>query len=193
MNNQREHIENYLSVLRSVLDELPVEKVEAVIDILEKAYEEDRTVYICGNGGSASTAAHWVCDFSKGTNAPGARRFRMFSLGDNQAMLTAYANDDSYNIVFSEPIKTYVRKGDVVILLTASGNSPNVLEAAKTARDAGAVTVGLIGFGGGKLAELVDCEVTVSCREYGPVEDLHLILDHIISLYIRKRIRGSIE
>jgi D-sedoheptulose 7-phosphate isomerase len=111
-------------------------------------------------------------------------------VGDNVAMLTAYANDVNYTQVFAEPLRTYGRAGDVAVLISASGNSPNILEAARAAREAGMVTVGLIGFGGGKLASLVDHRITVNCREYGPVEDLHLILDHIISLYLRRVTKG---
>ena len=186
MNERYDHVVSYLDTMRKLLDELSVQSVETVMEVFEEAYHNDRTIYVCGNGGSASTAGHWVCDFAKGTISPGARRLRMIGLGDNQATLTAYANDVSYDQVFAEPVRTFVRAKDVVVLMTASGNSPNILEAAKAAREVGAITVGLIGFGGGKLAGLVDCQITVGCREYGPVEDLHLVLDHIISLYMRK-------
>ena len=192
MNSRREHIESYLKLIRGVLDELNVAEVERVLEIFEQAYRDDRTIYICGNGGSHTTASHWVCDFAKGTVAAGAKRMRMMSLGDNIATLTAYANDVNYNMVFAEPVRTYVKRGDVVVLLTASGNSPNVLEAAKAAREVGAISVGLIGFGGGKLAAMVDAQITVQSREYGPVEDLHLILDHIVSLYMRQVVARSI-
>jgi D-sedoheptulose 7-phosphate isomerase len=185
MSARRDHVVHYLDTLKHLLEELPLDAVEKVMEIFEDAYRQDRTIYICGNGGSASTAAHWVCDFSKGTIAPGAPRLRMISLGDNEPMLTAYANDVSYDQVFAEPVRTYVRRGDVVVLMTASGNSPNILAAAHAAREMGAVTVGLIGFGGGKLAALVDHQITVGCKEYGPVEDLHLVLDHIISVHMR--------
>ena len=191
MSQKRSHITAYLTSLQSLLAELSIEQIEHVLDVFEQAYREDRTIFICGNGGSASTASHWVCDFSKGTTAEKGRRLRMICLGDNLPMLTAYANDVNYESVFSEPVKTFVRPKDVVVLLTASGNSPNVLAAAKAARDMGATTVGLIGFGGGKLASLVDFQITVQCREYGPVEDLHLILDHIISLHMRRIIAGQ--
>ncbi len=191
MADRRAHITGYLSSLQTLLSEVSVEQIDTVLDVFERAYRDDRTIYICGNGGSASTASHWVCDFAKGTVAKDGRRMRMICLGDNLPMLTAYANDVNYDSVFAEPVRTFVRPKDVVVLLTASGNSPNVLEAAKAAREHGAVTVGLIGFGGGKLAQLVDHQITVSCREYGPVEDLHLILDHIISLYMRQVIADS--
>jgi D-sedoheptulose 7-phosphate isomerase len=191
MNKRRDHIVDYLNTLRGIMNELPLDALERVLELFESAYREDRTVFICGNGGSFSTASHWVCDFSKGTNAPGVKRMRMIGLGDNIPMLTAYANDVHYDHVFAEPLRTYARAGDVVVLLTASGNSPNILEAARAAKEIGAVTVGLVGFGGGKLAELVDYPVVVACREYGPVEDLHLVLDHIVSLHMRNIIAGS--
>jgi D-sedoheptulose 7-phosphate isomerase len=177
--------------LRNLLSEISIEQIDDVLEVFERAYRDDRTIFICGNGGSASTASHWVCDFSKGTVAAKGKRMRMICLGDNLPMLTAYANDVNYESVFAEPVRTYVRPHDVVVLLTASGNSPNVLEAAKAAREVGATTIGLIGFGGGKLAELVDHQVTVNCREYGPVEDLHLILDHIVSLHMRQVVANS--
>lgn len=191
MSTRRSHITDYLITLQGVLSELSIDQIEQALDVFEQAYRDDRTIFICGNGGSASTASHWVCDFSKGTVSSNDRRLRMMCLGDNLPMLTAFANDVNYESVFAEPVKTYVRPKDVVILLTASGNSPNVLAAARAAREIGAVTIGLIGFGGGKLASLVDYQITVNCREYGPVEDLHLILDHIISLYMRKVIADS--
>jgi D-sedoheptulose 7-phosphate isomerase len=190
-HEKKSHIRAYLDTLRAVLAELREEQVVTALDLFESAYRDDKTVFICGNGGSWATASHWVCDFSKGASAPGKRRFKMFCLGDNIPMLTAYGNDLSYDMIFAEPLRAYARPGDLVVLLTASGNSLNILNAAAAARDIGAVTLGLIGFGGGKLAALVDHQITVTCREYGPVEDLHLVLDHIISLYIRQTIARS--
>jgi D-sedoheptulose 7-phosphate isomerase len=185
MNSRTEHINSYFAQLKYLLDNVDIKQVEEVIQVFETAYLDDRTIYICGNGGSIATAAHWVCDFSKGTIHSGKRRLRMFSLGDNLSMLTAYANDAGYEQVFSEPIRTYAREGDVVVIISASGNSPNMLEAARAATEMKAITVGLTGFGGGKLAKSVDYPVVVQCKEYGPVEDMHIILDHIISSYMR--------
>lgn len=182
---RRDHITTYLDSLGEVLSELSIADVERVLELLERAYEEDRTVFICGNGGSAATSSHWTCDFSKGTVAHGARRMRMFCLNDSLPLLTAYANDVSYEQVFAEPLRTFAKAGDLLILLTASGNSPNILRAAEAAREIGVMTIGLIGFGGGKLKSLVDHAVVVASREYGPVEDLHMILDHILSLHMR--------
>ncbi|RPH95100.1 SIS domain-containing protein [candidate division KSB1 bacterium] len=193
MSTRREHIEDYLSTLRRVLDELPVDSVEKIIEVFEKAYDLDKTIFLCGNGGSASTASHWACDLAKGTVTEGHPRLRAISVADNLAILTAYGNDLDYTHIFSEPLRTYGKPGDIAVLITASGNSPNILEAAKAARDLDMITIGLIGFGGGKLQALVDYHITVGCREYGPVEDLHLILDHIISLYLRRVVAGEIR
>ncbi|MDD5087360.1 MAG: SIS domain-containing protein [bacterium] len=183
---RRDHITTYLDNLRGVLNELSLADVERVLELLERAYDEDRSVFICGNGGSAATASHWACDFSKGTVAPGARRLRMICLNDSMPLLSAYANDVSYEQVFAEPLRTFAKPGDLLLLLTASGNSPNILRAAEAARDSGVTTIGLIGFGGGKLKALVDHAVVVASRDYGPVEDLHMILDHVISLHMRE-------
>ncbi|MBU0509313.1 SIS domain-containing protein [bacterium] len=191
MNERRRHIYAYLNTLKSVLDSLPVDAIERVLDVLEKAYRADKTIFICGNGGSAATASHWTCDFAKGTVAPGAKRLRMICLNDSVTTLTAYANDVSYDQVFAEPLRTFAKAGDAIVLLTASGNSPSILEAARAARELGVTSIGLIGFGGGKLASLVDHAVIVPCREYGPVEDLHMILDHVISLHLRAIIAGG--
>jgi D-sedoheptulose 7-phosphate isomerase len=187
----RAYFDGYFDKVRKVMDEVSAEDVGEVIRVLEEAYQRGRTVFICGNGGSAATASHWACDLGKGTVAEGKPRFRVLSIGDHQALLTAYANDCGYETVFAEPIRSWARPGDVVILITASGNSPNILAAARAAREMGCTTVGLIGFGGGKLADLVDRQITVNCREYGPVEDLHMILDHLISGFLRQKIAGQ--
>ncbi len=182
------HIKSYLDRLVAVLDSVRVEDVVKLITIIEDAYARDAAIYVCGNGGSWSTASHWVCDFSKGAGVPGKRRVRMFAPGDNVPMLTAHGNDVGYDAIFSEPLRVYAKPGDVVILITASGNSPNILEAARVAKEMQTIVVGLIGFGGGKLAAMTNHNVIVESHEYGPVEDLHLVLNHIISTYMKEHI-----
>lgn len=182
------HIRSYLERLKTLLDSIPVDDVAMLINIIEEAYARDATIFVFGNGGSWSTASHWVCDFVKGASVPGKRRVRVIAPGDNIPMLTAYANDVNYTTVFAEPIRSYAKPGDVVILITASGNSPNILEAAVAAKDMKTTVIGLIGFGGGKLAALTDHNIIVDSREYGPVEDLHLVLNHIISTYLKEHI-----
>ncbi len=180
------HIRSYFDRLKTVLDSVIVEDVARLIGVVEDAYARDAAIFVCGNGGSWSTASHWVCDFTKGASNPGKRRVRMFAPGDNVPMLTAYGNDVGYDAIFAEPLRAYARPGDVVVLITASGNSPNILEAAKVAKELKTTIVGLVGFGGGKLAAMTDLNIIVESREYGPVEDLHLVLNHIISTYMKE-------
>jgi len=184
----REHARNYLDSLKRFLDQIPLEKVEAITDILYQAYRDNRQVFIMGNGGSASTASHFACDLGKGTIIPGKPRFRVISLNDNISLITALSNDFGYEEVFREQLMNLVNAGDIVIGITGSGNSPNVLKAMEYARSRGAVTIGFIGFDGGKLRGMVDEEITIACDNYGQVEDIHLILEHLISQFFRQKI-----
>ncbi|HZA01798.1 MAG TPA: SIS domain-containing protein, partial [Hyphomicrobiaceae bacterium] len=134
-----------------------------------------------GNGGSASTATHFACDLSKATIVQGRARLRVTSLTDNVALLTAWANDTSYENVFAEQLANLLNPGDVVVAISASGNSPNVIAAIKTAAACGATTVGIVGFSGGSLKEAVDAVVHVPSDSYGVVEDCHLVLEHAIT------------
>jgi D-sedoheptulose 7-phosphate isomerase len=168
--------------------ELLGSELERQLEILETAYKNDKQIIVFGNGGSASTASHFVCDLGKGASRANLRRFRVFSLNDNMAMLSAYANDVSYDDVFSEALKNYVREGDVVIGITASGNSPNILKAIDVGRESGATTLGWIGFGGGKLKDKVDSALYCSSRNYGVVECAHMILHHVVAQHFMKRV-----
>jgi len=185
----REFVSHYRKGLDQCYDELPVEKLERVAEILLRAQREGRRVFFLGNGGSATTASHMAVDFGKGTALAGQPRLRAISLTDNVGVITAWANDANYEAVFKEQLENLLEPLDVVIAISASGNSPNVLQAVEFGRKRGAVTIGLIGFGGGKLKDLVDIDITVSSRNYGQVEDFHLTLDHILSQYLRERIR----
>jgi len=144
-------------------------------------------VFIIGNGGSAATASHMACDLSKtilGLNTATGHRFRVMALTDNTPLITAWANDVSYECVFAEQLKTWVNSGDLVIAFTASGNSPNIIEAVKVARALGAYTFGILGFDGGHTKDFVDECVIVPIDNYGYVEDIHLALDHIVAAYL---------
>lgn len=192
MNNAREFAKRYLEQLTDVLDRLPLREIEGVIEIIETAHAAGRQIFIIGNGGSAATASHMMNDLCKGTlghkgDAPWPR-FRVIALTDNVSLLTAWANDTDYNHIFSEPLKNLAQRGDVLVAISASGNSPNVIAAVHTAKALGVTVVGLTGFGGGKLANLSDAAFVVPSSEYGPVEDVHLILDHIITGYLYQRL-----
>ena len=174
--------------LEQCFDELrPATLEQIAMEILKRG----RTIFILGNGGSASTASHMAVDLAKGAQVEGYPRLRVISLTDNIGMITAWANDANYGVIFEEQLKSLMKHGDVVIGISASGDSPNVLSAMKYAKDLGAVTIGFIGFGGGRLKQLVDIDVTVSSHNYGVIEDFHLSLNHIISQFIRQFLEGG--
>jgi len=160
--------------------QLPFDRVDAIIAQLERARAEGRRIFVFGNGGSATTAAHFACDLGKGTIQPNRPRVRVISLADNIATLTAYANDVGFDVVFAEPLRSLAERGDVAIAFSASGNSPNVLRAVETATTIGLVTIGFTGFAGGKLKDLVEFHVNVPSDSYGQIEDVHLALTHAI-------------
>src|SRR5437588_9549277 len=174
-------LEDHLEQVRAVLSEIPIDAVERVVEVILEAHDRRQHVYVLGNGGSASTATHFACDLSKATIVEGRARLRVTSLTDNMSLLTAWANDSSYEKVFAEQLCNLLNPGDVVIAISASGNSPNVLNAVAAARDREAVTVGLVGFGGGALMGAVDSAVHVESHSYGVVEDCHLVLEHAIT------------
>jgi D-sedoheptulose 7-phosphate isomerase len=146
-----------------------------------------------GNGGSAATASHFACDLSKGTIVEGKSRFKVISLNDNMPLITALSNDFGYERVFIEQLMNLISEKDVVIGITASGNSENILQAVDYARGKRAITVGFIGFGGGKLKEMVDEHITVSSMSYEQVENIHLILSHAIAKYFRERFERELS
>jgi D-sedoheptulose 7-phosphate isomerase len=181
-------VASYLDGLRGVLDGLDHDAVARVIDVLWQAYRDGRRIFIIGNGGSAATASHMMCDLAKGCAAEGKPRVKAVSLTDNAALMTAIGNDIGYERLFTEQLRVLLEPGDVVVAITASGNSPNILDAVRYAREHGATAVGLIGFGGGRLKGMVDADVTVDSRNYGHVEDVHGVLEHLISQCLRERI-----
>lgn len=176
---------SYLAELKGILDRLPVPSIEDVISTLLYARFHHKQVIIMGNGGSAATASHFACDLGKGTLKPGFPRFRVIALTDNMALFSALANDFGYDQVFSEQLRSLIQPGDIAIGISGSGNSPNILNAIQAARELGAVTIGFVGFDGGRLKGMVDLCVHVPCDCMEQVEDLHLILEHLISTALR--------
>jgi D-sedoheptulose 7-phosphate isomerase len=163
--------------------------VDQLADVLLKAHQSGRTLFIFGNGGSASLASHLACDLGKGTaNCDGGNRIRVMSLGDNLATLTAWANDSSYEHVFSEQLKNFVQADDVAFAISGSGNSKNVLNALQVAREAKAVTVGITGFQGGRMKELCDVCAVVPSNDMQIIEDLHLAIAHSIFRVVLSRL-----
>lgn len=182
-----EKIIKYISDFDALLGKLPVEDIDRVVSLLEKTRESRSHVFIFGNGGSAATASHFACDLSKGAISEGKQRIKAFALTDNIHLLTAWANDTSYDMVFAEQINNYVEPGDVVIGISGSGNSPNVLNGITVAREKGATTIGLIGFNGGELKDLVDIHVIAPIDNMERAEDMHLLFEHIITACLRER------
>jgi len=186
-------ISEYFEELNKILARIPEKDIEDITNVIYNAYTNNRTIFIFGNGGSASTASHFACDLGKGTLSrvydPSEKRFRVVSLTDSVPTMTAYANDLSFEDIFVQQLRNLVHKGDVVIAVTGSGNSKNVIKAVKYARDCGAVTIGLLGFDGGKVKKLLDKYVVVPSNHYGRIEDVHLILEHLITDYLRNKIK----
>ncbi len=174
------HITGYIEELRAAIDALPRERLAAMGEMLFRAYRNGKQVFTVGNGGSASTASHMAADLGKNTIGPNMRRFRILSLNDNAAIVTALANDLGYEHIFSEQLVNLIRPGDLLVAISASGNSPNVLRAMRYAREQCAEVIGILGFDGGRSVELADLAVIVPVAHYGVVEDVHLIINHIL-------------
>ena len=184
------YIDSYLDVLKSLLDSLDRSVLENVTELLFATWKEDRRLILCGNGGSGSTSSHLVCDFQKNIYLDGGKPFEVVALTDSPALLLAWANDTSFENVFAGQARTWVRKNDVLIAISGSGNSRNVLEAVKVANDVGATTIGFCGYDGGQLAEMVTIPIVVERRNMQQVEDVHMILGHILFSALRDKITG---
>lgn len=183
-----EFINKYTEDIKKALDALDKDVINNVIDKIFQAYKNNKQIFIMGNGGSASTSSHFACDLGKGTIIEGKKRFRVMSLNDNMALITAFSNDYGYEYVFVEQLKNLVNKEDIVIAISASGNSPNIVKGINYAKEKGAYIIGLSGFCGGHLRETSDLCIHVENDSYGQVEDVHMFLCHMISLNIKKYI-----
>ena len=183
--NLSARVETYLSQLQETVANLSSELIDQVIAILLECAYSGHKVFICGNGGSASTASHFACDLSKNTAVPDAPPFKVIALTDNMALMTAWANDTAYDNVFAAQLSPLVESGDVVIGISCSGNSGNVLNAMALARQSGAITIGFTGDQGGQLKEMVDLCILTPSPRIEQQEDVHLILEHCICAAIR--------
>lgn len=173
----------YLQLVDRVLRDLDMSAVLRVHARLQRARDAGGTIYLAGNGGSAATASHWANDLGKATKCSGAKPIRVMSLSDHVSWLTALGNDEGYARIFAGQLENFVAPGDVLVVLSASGHSPNLVEAVRTAQSLGAVTVGFLGFDGGVLKSLVDDYVWLPTPKgaYGPVEDGHLVVCHLLT------------
>lgn len=180
-------MESYLSGIAAAIGGLPLDKIAAVVELINEASLKGSRVFIFGNGGSAATASHFACDLTKGTICEDKPRLKVFALADNTPLFSAWANDTDYGNVFSEQMQSLAEPGDIAIAISGSGDSPNVLNGTSVARIKGATTVGFIGFDGGKLKDLVDIPLIVASSSMEQVEDIHLMLAHVITVCLRQK------
>lgn len=181
-------VDAYLSQLAATLAAISREAIWAAVEILLEAGQTGRRIYLIGNGGSAATASHMANDLNKQARVPGRPRFRAIALTDNVPLITAWGNDADYAECFAQQLVNLIEADDVVLAISTSGRSPNILRALELAREAGARSIGFTGRDGGALAELVDCCIMVPSDNVGQQEDSHLALNHIISTAIRARL-----
>jgi D-sedoheptulose 7-phosphate isomerase len=184
-------VEAYFHDIRRVLADTPREAILANVHHLYQAWERRKQVFVLGNGGSASTASHIGNDLSKATIVPGMPRLKVISIADNVALMTAWANDSSYDAMFREQLENLLEPGDVVIGISCSGNSPNVLQAMEFAAERGAVTIGWTGLSGGRLKDIVDCCVHTPTDDVGMIESVHLVIDHMITNALKQCIEAK--
>jgi D-sedoheptulose 7-phosphate isomerase len=182
--------EQYIESLKDTLGAFDFDQYEKIIAQILKAYDEQRHIFVMGNGGSGTTASHFTCDINKGCCSDLARKFKMICLNDNIPTLLALANDVSYDVVFEEQLKNFFVPKDVVIGISGSGNSENVLRAIRYARQNGGVTIGLSGFSGGALARLVDVPFVAPVNDMQKVEDIHMIVVHMIMQTVHASLHG---
>src|SRR3990167_3537674 len=192
---QTDYFRRYCDYVRKLISEIDIESVKRVVDCLLKARENNKTIYFAGNGGSAATASHFSQDMGEVGRKINGKGFRTRSINDNVSALTAISNDYSYDHVFALQIQHSFDPGDVLVVISASGNSPNVIKAVELAKEKGGSTVALVGFDGGRLAKLCDHVVHIQSKkgEYGPVEDIHLILNHMIVSYLMMALKKEAD
>ncbi|MBU1694056.1 MAG: SIS domain-containing protein [Verrucomicrobia bacterium] len=188
-----ERLEQYLETVVQAARRVDLRTVERFIDLLEAAYREDRAVYVIGNGGSAANASHFAEDLSMGAMPDlEGKRFRVLSLTDNTSFITALANDKGYDRIFDLQLRQFARKGDLLVVISGSGNSPNVVRAAEYARSLGMIVVAVTGFDGGKMKSLADLNVHVPHPHMCRTEAIHAILLHLTADLLRERLIGPV-
>jgi D-sedoheptulose 7-phosphate isomerase len=176
----KQWISNYLEAQRLAYAALTADAIMPLLDVVQKAWNEDRQIFVFGNGGSASNASHFATDLGKGASDKMGKRFRILSLNDNVSWMTALANDQSYEDVFVGQLRNYARPGDVALTISVSGNSPNCVKAMEWAKSSGLKTVALVGAKGGRIARIAEQVVTINDTHYGRVEDVQMTICHIL-------------
>lgn len=189
MRNEKlkNHVSEYKRKLNNLFDQIDYDVLESITATIVNAYKNERTIYVAGNGGSAATASHYQVDLGFFVRYFKKKRIKVRSLTDHSPLMTAIGNDNSFEEVFTQQMQDHFNKGDVIIVISASGNSMNVVKAARYAKELGGTSIGLVGFDGGKLKDECDiCMFTPNPKgDYGPIEDFHMILCHMIVSYLK--------
>lgn len=185
-----ESINRYITELEQMMRAISLPNLETVLSILERVYRNGHRVFVMGNGGSAATASHFALDLAKNTITAGAPRLKAISLTDHVPLITAWSNDTAYEHIFAEQLANMIEPGDAAIGISASGNSPNVINALNLANSSGASTIGLLGATGGKIKDIVDAYVLAPGQNIEQEEDAHMILAHIITRHMREVVRN---
>lgn len=188
--NYRQYLVDYLEMEKRVLSELDLDAVNELMNIMEQARLGGKRIFICGNGGSASTASHFVCDFSKGVSLNQEIKYDFECLSDNTPLFSAIANDIGYDEVFEIPLRAKLHEGDVVIGISGSGNSENVVRALRYANERGGVSVAIVGYDGGRMLQIARHAIHVKINNMQIVEDVHMILDHMM-MYVLANSDGN--
>ena len=184
----KNYIDNYFEILKNTIDSIEQDELVDITNVILNAKKKNNTVFVMGNGGSATTASHFVCDLAKGTANSGGARLKIVGLTDNIASIMAYANDFNYDDVFVEQLKNFLQKDDVVIAFSGSGNSKNVIKAIEYANSKNAITIGFTGYNGGELKKIAKYSFNSNRNDMQISEDLHLMAVHIIMQLINKQI-----
>jgi D-sedoheptulose 7-phosphate isomerase len=190
MESTAAYLREYASALEATVTSVKPERLDAAMELLEKTLKAGKRIYVCGNGGSAAIADHLCCDWTKGTRITGKPALKTHSLVANGALLTALANDYGYDQTFSTQVDIYGEPGDVLVAISSSGNSPNIINALEAAKARGMKVIGLSGFSGGKLAEQSDVSLHAAFDNYGLVEDCHQVLMHVLSQVLLRRMEA---
>jgi len=186
-------INDYLIRLGNTIENLDQNSIKQCCKLLLRAYENENNIFVCGNGGSASTASHFACDINKGVSYGLEKRFKIIPLTDNFATITAYSNDVGYEDVFVEQLKNFFQKGDIIIGISGSGNSKNVIKAVEFVNNNNGISIGWTGYSGGILKSITHHSINANVMDMQTSEDIHMILVHIIMKVLRKKLTGSEE
>lgn len=181
--NSSEFITSYLNKTSGMIEQLQSPDIQKIINILDKARKEKRQVFICGNGGSAATASHFTVDLGKGASMDRDPRFKIICFNDCTPWITALGNDFSYDRIFVEQLKNFASEGDVLMTISGSGNSPNIIQAVEWANEHGVTTIGMTGRPGGKLGQIAQHPVFVESSHMGRIEDGHSLILHVVGYY----------